>query len=317
MLIRRGVHALADQNLPSGGLSTQPLGEIRHRSDSRVVEAFLKADDADRRVALCDSDRELQVVPEPPPSLGQLLETVAHRHRHSRCLRRRVRARERVVEEHHDAVAGKTLEGPIEAADQVSERSVVLAQDGHEVLGLDRLREGGEAAQVAEQHGDLAAMAGEERVVARRRDDLDDLGRKEAFQAPHPLELVDLLAHALLEHPVPFRQLGRLRLNSVVVLLDSDQRTDTREQFGLVERLDEEVIRTRLDRLHLRLVAVSCDHHDRQKARGGLLAQLSTDLIPVDARHDDVKQDEVRLASRNRFESLLARSSGHDHVAAG
>ena len=48
----------------------------------------------------------------------------------------------------------------------------------------------------------------------------------------------------------------------------------------------------------------------------GSFAQASTDLVPVHARHDDVEQDEVRLPLHDGLERLLARSSGHDEVAA-
>ena len=81
--------------------------------------------------------------------------------------------------------------------DEIAERCVVLPEHLHHVLGLDRLGERREAAQVAEDDGDLAPVALEERVVARRDDELGELRRQEAAQPPEALELVDLLAHAL------------------------------------------------------------------------------------------------------------------------
>ena len=98
-------------------------------------------------------------------------------------------ARQRVVEEHHQPVAGEPLERPLEAEDEVAERRVVLAQHRHDLLGLAGLGEGGEAAQVAEHHDDLAPVALEERLVAGVDDQVGQLRRQEAAQPAHPLEL--------------------------------------------------------------------------------------------------------------------------------
>ena len=85
-----------------------------------------------------------------------------------------------------------------------------------------------EAAQVAEEDSDLAAVTFEEGFVARRHDDVDDLRRQEPLQTPDPLQLLDLLADASLQDPVPLAELRRLRLDRVVVLLDTQQRADAR-----------------------------------------------------------------------------------------
>jgi hypothetical protein len=64
--------------------------------------------------------------------------------------------------------------------DQGHERRVVLAEDAHHRLGCGHLGERGEAAQVAEHHRDLAAVAREEVLAAGREDQLGDLRRQEA-----------------------------------------------------------------------------------------------------------------------------------------
>ena len=89
---------------------------------------------------------------------------------------------------------------------------MILAQNCHDLLGLGRLREGREPAQIAEHHGDLAAVAVEQLLVAARQDELGDLRRQEALEPAHAFDLGDLLRDALLERPVPAREFGRLRL---------------------------------------------------------------------------------------------------------
>ena len=49
--------------------------------------------------------------------------------------------------------------------DPRAERQVVLAEHVHDLLGLGGLREGREAAHVAEDDDDLAAVAGQQALV--------------------------------------------------------------------------------------------------------------------------------------------------------
>ena len=84
-------------------------------------------------------------------------------------------AGQRVVEEHHEPVAGEALEGALEPVDQLAERRVVLREHAHHLFGLARLGERGEAAQVAEHDHDLAPMAVEEGLVARVDHQVDQL----------------------------------------------------------------------------------------------------------------------------------------------
>jgi hypothetical protein len=78
-----------------------------------------------------------------------------------------VRLEDRVVEEDVDAVAGEVLERPLELDDSAADRAVVLAQNAEQLLGLGRLGEGGEAAQVAEDGRDRPAVAGQELFTVR------------------------------------------------------------------------------------------------------------------------------------------------------
>jgi hypothetical protein len=95
---------------------------------------------------------------------------------------------------------------------------VVVAQHGHDLLGLGGLREGGEAAQVEEHHRDLAPVALERVVGVAGEDQLGELGREEALQPPQTIELADLVGHPLLERLVQDGQLvaGHLQLGGAL-----------------------------------------------------------------------------------------------------
>ena len=103
-------HAVGDQYLPGAGVGTQSGGEIRDTADGGVVEAALEADPAEGREALGDADSQGEVVTVAAPSRGKLAHGVANLQRHPDCTLGRVVARDRVVEEHHDPVAGEPFE---------------------------------------------------------------------------------------------------------------------------------------------------------------------------------------------------------------
>jgi hypothetical protein len=70
-----------------------------------------------------------------------------------------IAARQWIVEDHDNAVAHESLERSAEAADLLPEAGMIFAQNGQDLFGLGGFREAGEAAQVTEHHGHLAAMA--------------------------------------------------------------------------------------------------------------------------------------------------------------
>ena len=125
-----------------GRLRAEPGGEVRDAADRGVVGSALEPDPAERGVALGDADPEAEVVAaaaQPsasPPTRSRMATAIA------RPARRPVVARQRVVEEHHQPVAGEALERSLEAEDELAQRRVVLGQDGHDLLGLARLGEG-------------------------------------------------------------------------------------------------------------------------------------------------------------------------------
>ena len=95
-----------------------------------------------------------------------------------------------------------------------------IAEHAHQLLRLDRVGEVRVAAQVAEEHGHLPPVAAQDGVVTGVDDRVRELRRKEALQAPQPLQLLDLVVDALLERPVQL-------LDLVVVALDAQERADT------------------------------------------------------------------------------------------
>ena len=306
---------LADEDLAALRLGAQACREVGHAADGRVVGAALEADLAKGRVALRDPHAEVQGVVPAGPSLGQFRDAAAHRQRHADRALRCVGAVERVVEDDHEPVAREALERAVEAVDEVAERGVVLAQHGHDVLRLHGLGEAREAAQVAEDDGDLATVAAQEGVVAGRDHELRELRRQEAPQPAEALEGLDLRLDPLLELAVPGRELVGLRLDRVVVALDAQQRVDSRKQLRLVERLGDEVVGARLDRSELLLLAAGGDHHDGQEAGGDVGPERPADLVAVHLRHQDVQQDEIDRLCGDALERLTTRVR-RDHVVA-
>ena len=70
-ILNRAEDTLAYQNLTRFSLRTKARGKVRHRTNSSVVEATLKANFADRRVALCDADAKSQIVAMLSPALRE------------------------------------------------------------------------------------------------------------------------------------------------------------------------------------------------------------------------------------------------------
>jgi hypothetical protein len=91
--------------------------------------------------------------------------------------------------------------------------SPIAAQQRHDVFRVGALGEAGEAAQVAEQCGDLAAMAFELLLRAGRDDQVGDLRRQEAPQPAHAPDLAHLIGHAHFKLLIELHQLLRLRFD--------------------------------------------------------------------------------------------------------
>src|SRR5262245_51961672 len=75
-------YARTDQDLTRLRLVAQPRGDIRHRADSRIIEAPFEADRAERRVAVRDADAKAEFVPQLLPPFDQRADRCAHVERH-------------------------------------------------------------------------------------------------------------------------------------------------------------------------------------------------------------------------------------------
>src|SRR4029077_12612997 len=135
-----GQDTLAYQDLAGLGLGTETGGEVCDRADGGIVEATLEADLAKRGVALGDADTKSQLMTVLAPSLRETRRTIAHRDSHSNRSRRRIRAGNWIVEQHHEPIAQKAFQRSLEAMDNLGERSVILAQSLHHLFRLGRSR---------------------------------------------------------------------------------------------------------------------------------------------------------------------------------
>ena len=206
---------------------------------------------------------------------------------------------------------------------------VVLAEDRHHFLRLGGLGESGEAAQVAEHDRDVAAVAVENAIVARRKDELRHLRRQEALEPVHALDMRELLRHALLERAIPRNEIGGLRAHLVGQLLDPQHRLDPGGERGLVDRLGQIFVGARLEPGDdVLAVGLRGDQDDRRERQIGIGLDLPAGFDAVDLRHHDVEQDQIRmmlpgggdrLLAIGRFDELVALppEAGAEDVAIG
>src|SRR5262249_8311372 len=109
-LFDRDGHSLSDKNLTVLGLSAKTRGEIAHGADRCIAGAFCKADLTERRVTLCDPSTKAEQSATSAPASDQCARRLTHRHCHFDRTRGWVGTWHRVVEEHHDAIAGELVE---------------------------------------------------------------------------------------------------------------------------------------------------------------------------------------------------------------
>ena len=190
-------HPRADEDLSRLGLVAKPRSNIGHRTDSGIVEAALEADGAERRKAVRDADAEANVMPKPTPFVRQRSDGVAHFKRHEHRLERRVLYWHWIIEDHHHAVTSIAFERAVVLDDDFADGRVVVAQQGHHVFRVGAFSEPGEAAQVAEERGNLSAMAFQLLLAPRRHNQISHLRRQEAPQPAHALDFVYLVGDAM------------------------------------------------------------------------------------------------------------------------
>ena len=84
----------------------------------------------------------------------------------------------------------------------------------------------------------------------------------------------------------------------------------------MVERLPDEVVGARLDRLRLLRALARSEHDHGQHRRLLALAELPADGVAVEPWHDDVEEDEVRFRRLRELEGCVTVVGGDDVVAA-
>ncbi len=155
-------------------------------------------------------------------------------------------------------------------------------------------------------------------VGAAGDDELGELRREEALEPSEPLELRDLRLDALLEIAVEVGEFGRLRLDRAVEILDPEQRAHSRDQLGHVDRLGEEIVRSRLEPLDTLAGGVERRHHDHgQDAVLRVGSDPPAHLVAVHAGHHDVEQHEIGPLRLYPLEPFLAGPRGRRRVALG
>ena len=131
------------------------------------------------------------------------------------------------------------LDRALEFMNDGADAGVILAQDVHDLFRLGSLGKSGKSAQVAKDHGDVAAVTVENAIVARRQDQLGHLRGQKPLQAVHAFDLLELLRHAVFERAIPAGEIGGLLAHLVRQLLDPQHRFDPRDQRALIDRLGQ------------------------------------------------------------------------------
>ena len=216
---------------------------------------------------------------------------------------------QRIVEEHGEAVLHERANGAFEPESDGAQALVIGAKDGDGFLRCVRLGQLAEPWEVTGDDRDLAPMALEQGLAFRGDQQLRDLRRQEASQTIQALELGDLLADAGFQGPVPRGKLERLLFDRVVIGLDAQQRRHPGQQLRLIERLLNKVVGARFQCAQPLLVAASGNHDHREIPRRWLGPQPATHLQPVELRHHDVQEHQVRLIAAHSGEGFRAGSS--------
>jgi hypothetical protein len=242
--------------------------------------------------------------------------TAAHLRRHAHRLSAGIVNRHRVVEHHHQSVAGEALDRALEFVNDDTDARVIFAQEAHHLLRLRGFGEGGESAQVAKDDRDLPAMAFERAIVTRRQDQFGHLRRQEALQAVHAPDLRKLLLHALFQRPIPAGQIGSLRAHLVGQLLHPEHRFDAGNQRGLIDRLGQIFVGAGVQSSdHVLGVGFGGHQDDGGERQIRIRFQTATYLDAIDLRHHDVEQNKVGTVLADDQQSFLAIGSLQKLVA--
>ena len=144
------------------------------------------------------------------------------------------------------------------------------------------------------------------------------MGGQEPLEPADAFELAELLPHALLERPVPLRELSRLRLHRIVQGLDPQHRLDPGHQGGLVDGLRQVFVAARLEAGDDVLgVGFGGDRDDRHERERRIRFDPPADFHPVHLGHHDIQQDQVRLLRSRERQGFFAVGGREDLIPVG
>jgi hypothetical protein len=126
-LLDRREYLAVNQDLSVFRLGAQSRGKIDDRAVGRIVEPALATDAAERGVAVGDADPESELVTQLAPVSRKRGSVVVHRDGEPNGAQRRIDTWQRIIEQDHDAIAGKAVQGAFELVDEPAEVRVVLA----------------------------------------------------------------------------------------------------------------------------------------------------------------------------------------------
>ena len=127
-------HTGTDKDLTGLCFVAKPRGDIGYRPDRGIVETSFKADCAERRKAVRDTNAEANIVAQSTPLLGQRSDGVPHFKRRQHRLESRVINRDWIVKDHHHPVTSVAFKRAAVLDDDLANRSMIVAQQRHHVF---------------------------------------------------------------------------------------------------------------------------------------------------------------------------------------
>src|SRR5262249_26925920 len=118
----------ADEDLAGLGFIAKTRRNVRDGPDRCVIPATLKSNRPQRCKPMLDADPKTNDMAEQTPFLHQSFDSDAHIERHQDGLQRRILDWDRIVENDHHAVAGKSLKRAAVLEDDLAYSFMVVAQ---------------------------------------------------------------------------------------------------------------------------------------------------------------------------------------------
>src|SRR6516225_1213963 len=118
----------ADEDLGGFGFIAKTRRNVRDGPDRCVIPATLKSNRSQRCKPMRDADPEAEVMAEVAPFFNQPADCRPHIERHQDGLQRRILDWDRIIENDHHPVAGKSLKRTAVLEDDVTDSIMVVAQ---------------------------------------------------------------------------------------------------------------------------------------------------------------------------------------------